>query len=204
MTADRGTRRMVWAFLGQLILIACLYVTGDFLAPGAIKIAVVIIILLPFLAFLTVIAQPAVYRAWGEALGELFEAAVASARAVRNWLRLATLIRLWHAILKLPAFPRTADGLFALVLFPCKVYVALAFPFLVLTSCALTVHEPRFAYGSSSDAKTFLLEGYALSLVVLLLGALLQSLFSRRGRSTQTVLMFLLGLAFMWLMLTSW
>jgi hypothetical protein len=81
--------------------------------------------------------------------------------------------------------PKTRDGWIALPLFPFKAWVLLAFPFYLLWGSYAHAQHVRYATGALGDA---VIAGYMLSVAVLLLGALVQSIFCSRGAATRTTL----------------
>jgi hypothetical protein len=97
--------------------------------------------------------------------------------------------------------PATGDDRFALFLFPFKLYVVLGLPFLWVCMVWEYFTDPGFARFEYAGAAQLLSIGYLQSLFVLLVGALLQALFSQRGRSGNTVLVFLIGIWMFWVLL---
>jgi hypothetical protein len=73
----------------------------------------------------------------------------------------------------------------ALVLFPFKVYVAMAFPFLILCQLLHGLVRSQF-YGDPDGAQIAVFIGNAISVIVLLPGALLQAMICRRGSAIRT------------------
>jgi hypothetical protein len=98
------------------------------------------------------------------------------------------------------ACPTTFDDWFALLLFPFKVYVIIAIPFLWTCHAVYSFFSSAPTRMVRSEALPLISTGYAMCLLALLTGALFQSLFSKRGRSTQTVLFFLLGVVMLWML----
>lgn len=95
------------------------------------------------------------------------------------------------------AFPDTTDGWIAMVLFPFKTYVVAAYPFLTFCRWWKKLIQPQFC-GYPEEA-TFLVSGcYALCILVLLFGALVEAGVSRPGSAGRTVAFVLLGFAFLW------
>jgi hypothetical protein len=72
----------------------------------------------------------------------------------------------------------------------------MATPFLLLARWTYRLLLPQFAYLRFPDATRAISQGYIFCLGILLIGALVQAICSRRGRSTQTMLVFLLGVVF--------
>ncbi len=81
--------------------------------------------------------------------------------------------------------PKNRDGWIALPLFPFKAWVLLAFPFYLLWGACAHAQRVHYATGALGDA---VIGGYILSVAVLLLGALVQSIFCSRGAATRTAL----------------
>jgi hypothetical protein len=161
------------------------------------------VFLLPIGAYITILVQPPVYHAWQSTLREVFEFGSSCITSLRRCFSLRSISRVWRFVATLRAFPRAADEWGALFLFPFKLYVVMALPFLWLSRSVTRLIEPRFAHVRFPEATFAISEVYVLCLAVLLIGALIQALFSRRGRSSQTLLVFVLGVAFLW-MLTPW
>jgi hypothetical protein len=80
--------------------------------------------------------------------------------------------------------PKSREGWIALPLFPFKAWVLLAFPFYLLFCSYAHAQHVGYGTGTLSDA---VVGGYMLSVVVLLLGALLQSIVCSRGTATRTI-----------------
>lgn len=197
------TRRMVRVFIGQMIIIASLIAFDEYFPAWVLKTMVAAAVLLPIVAYLTIVVQPPVYHAWQSALRELYHAGAACIAALWSCFSVKTVLRACRFVATLRTFPSTTDEWVALSLFPFKLYVLMALPFLWL-SCSLTRWvEPRFANWRFTEVTLNISEGYVLCLGILLFGALGQALGSHRGRSTQTVLVFALGVVFFW-MLRPW
>jgi hypothetical protein len=194
---------MVRVFIGQMILIASLLAFDEYFSPWVLKVTVATAFLLPIAAYITIVAQPSVYHAWYAALREVYVFGLSCITAIWSCLRISSAKRVWHFVATLPVFPSTADGWVALSLFPFKLYVLMALPFLWLFCHLMHLVGPRFAHMRFPEATFAISEGYVLCLAVLLFGALMQALFSRRGRSHQTVLVFALGVFLLW-MLRPW
>ena len=96
------------------------------------------------------------------------------------------------------ALPKTKDDWIALVLFPFKAYVIMGLPFLLVSRACWHAMVPAARYYRATEATLAVSEGYALSLLVLLVGALLQSVICRRGCATQTLVYFGFGVIFFW------
>jgi hypothetical protein len=87
--------------------------------------------------------------------------------------------------------PGTRDEWVALVIFPFKGYVAMGVPVLLVGRFWFRRHNPP--YIRCPEATYGVCQGYFLCVVALLLGALVQAMFCRRGDATRTLLF--LGLA---------
>ena len=100
-------------------------------------------------------------------------------------------------------FPNTKDDWVALFVFPFKVYVLLAYPFLLICLAVRRMFESsHLSYtlrNSDASATYAVSQVYALCLAMLLLGALVQAIFCQRGRATQTVGLFFLGCIIFWM-----
>jgi hypothetical protein len=196
----RHTRRMVRMFIGQLMLIAILFAFDDRLPPRILRMMVFAAAILPLVAYLTIIVQPPVYHAWQSLLRELYHAGVSFIATLWSWFSIKTVVRFCQFVINLRTFPSTPDAWVALVLFPFKVFVLMAIPFLWGYCSLMRWVEPRSAYLRFREA-TFAISGvYILCLGILLLGALVQALFCHRGRSTQTVCVFVVGFILMWML----
>jgi hypothetical protein len=99
-------------------------------------------------------------------------------------------------------FPSTKDEQLALVVFPFKVYIILAYPFLMVCIKVRSLFEqPRFLYllrNPAHEATYAVSTVYFLCLVVLLVGALVQSICCQRGRALQTIGFFVVGCFIFW------
>jgi hypothetical protein len=81
--------------------------------------------------------------------------------------------------------PKTRDEWIALPLFPFKVWVLVAFPFYLFVHSYAVAQHVRFGVGTLGMP---VISGYLLSVIVLLFGALIQSIVCSRGTATRTVL----------------
>jgi len=187
---------MIGSLIGQVVLIAILVAFVDYFPSWLTRLLLTGAVLLPMVVFFRTIRQPAVYQAWHSALRETWEFGLAGPVSLWRCLSVRNLVRVWQAIVALKVFPDTGDAWGALLLFPFKVYVVMAMPFLWLARLAIRLIDPQFAYLRFPEATYAISQVYVLCLAVLLVGALVQGLFSRRGRSSSTVLVFLLGVVF--------
>jgi hypothetical protein len=80
-------------------------------------------------------------------------------------------------------FPKSRDEWVALPLFPFKVWVVTAFPFYLLMQSLATAQHVRYGTGVFGERVIF---GYMVSVLVLLLGALFQSIICERGAATRS------------------
>jgi hypothetical protein len=196
----QNTKRMVRVFMGQMILVASLFAFDEYLSSWVLRTMIATALLLPLIAYLTIFAQPPVYRAWKSGLLELYQFGSFCITTALGYLSLKSIFRLCRFVLSLRLLPVTSDEWAALLLFPFKVFVVVALPFLWLSCSLVQLIEPRLRYARFPEAIFVLSEGYALCLGILLFGALLQALFSHRGRSTQTLFVFFVGVAFFWML----
>jgi len=196
----QNTRRMIGVFIGQLILVASLVAFADYLPSWSIALATTAVVLLPLIAYFTILAEPAVYRAWGSALRETWDFGRASVVSLWRCLSVRNTVRVWQSIVSLKVFPDTGDAWVALSLFPFKLYVLMATPFLLLARWLYRLLLPQFAYLRFPEATRAISEGYLFCLGVLLVGALVQALFSSRGHSTQTMRVMVLGVVFFYVL----
>ena len=194
---------MVRAFVGQMLCVAAVVALSEHLPSWVLGMLLGAALLLPLAAYVTIAAQPPVYRAWQSALRELYHFGAVCITAVPRCFSLKRISRLCRLAVPVRTFPATSDEWTAFLLFPFKVFVLAALPFLWVSGFLVRLAEPRLRYARFPEAMFAISEGYVLCLGMLLLGALLQALFSRRGRSTQTVFVFLVGVVFLW-MLRSW
>jgi hypothetical protein len=195
----KNTSRMVGAFLVQMILVASLFALSEHFSLWVLRIMIAAALLLPVVAYLTIFVQPLVYRAWRSALLELWHLGTFYIVALLGCFRLKSIVRLCRSVVSLRAFPVTSDERVALLLFPFKVFVLMALPFLWLSCSFVRLVEPQLRYVRFPEAMLPITECYVLCLAILLFGALVQALFSHRGRSSQTVFVFLLGIVLLWM-----
>jgi len=81
--------------------------------------------------------------------------------------------------------PKTRDQWIALPLFPFKAWVLVAFPFYLFVRSYAAAQHVRYGTGALGEAVN---SGYMLSVVVLLMGAFIQSIVCTRGAATRTAL----------------
>ena len=190
------TRRMLWALMGECVLVVCVIAFNESFPSWMLKTTLLAAVLLPIIGYVTIVSQPPVYRSWLGIIRELWHAAVSFPAVLRACFSFKNLIYLARSITRLDAFPSTADAWFALLLFPLKLYVLMGLPFLRLCIWWERLTDPKVAYLAYTQVSFAFSEGYLLSLTVLLVGALFQALFSKRGRSGATVGVFLIGIMF--------
>jgi len=81
--------------------------------------------------------------------------------------------------------PKTLDEWLALALFPFKVWVLVALPFDAIFGAYVSAHHVR--YGRTALGMG-VMKGYMISVAILLMGALIQSVVCKRGTATRTLL----------------
>lgn len=194
------TKRILWAFVMECLLLVAILLLLDRFPAWVLRTMALVAISLPIICALTIAAKPKVYRTWLMVLRELRLGVVAgfcwlwSCISIKNTQNLARHVRAMNIC------PTTADDWLALVFFPFKAYVLMAFPFLWVCHAIGTLYFSLAPRLNNFAAAAPISAGYALCLPVLLIGALLQALISKQGRSTQTVIVFLLGLLIFWTM----
>jgi hypothetical protein len=85
----------------------------------------------------------------------------------------------------LRVLPHARDEWIALPLFPFKAWVLIAFPFYLYFRSYAAAQHVRYGTGALVEA---MIQGYMLSIPVLLLGALIQSIICKRGAAIRTAL----------------
>jgi len=184
---------MLWAFIGQIMLIGLLLAFVDHFPSWLLKIMVVTAGSLPIAVYLSIIRQPLVYHAWQAALWDLFHGGVSCLAALWGCLRVRTIFRVYHHVASLKVFPDAPDAWAALALFPFKVYVLMAMPFLWLSYSLVGWLDPRVAYTFVPEAAIAVSGSYVLCLIILLFGALAQALCGHRDRPTRTLVVVIVG-----------
>ena len=81
--------------------------------------------------------------------------------------------------------PNSRDEWIALPLFPFKAWVLVAYLVYLFVRSYAVVHHVR--YGTETLGM-LVISGYMVSVIVLLFGALIQSIFCSRGEATRTLL----------------
>ena len=186
------TRRMLCVLVGQVLLIAALFVWNDLFPSWVNQIIVITLIFFPPLAYLTVLAQSSVRQEWRWLFRELYLFALLIPPAMKHLFSFRTIVSLARLVRSMKPYPESLDGWVTLCLFPFKTYIVVAYPFTYISMKLFLLFSPmrREFWGLGE----IIVEGYLLSLVILLLGALLQALICRAGRATQTLGIFLLGI----------
>ena len=182
---------MLWVFVGQMMLMVALFVWNDCFPSWVNRIIMATVILFPLMAYLTVLAQPSVRQAWRSLLRDCYLFAVSIPPAIARLFSFATVVKLVQIVTSLKPFPETADDWIALVLFPFKTYIFVAFPFVWLCVKFATLFHP--VGRELGDVLFIIYLGYLFSIAILILGSLLQALVCRSGRATQTIYFILLG-----------
>ena len=194
---------MILAFVGQIILIACLFECDELFPSWIVRLMAPAALGLPVVAYLTVFTQPRVFYAWRSLVREIFDFVwhcitslwkfCSLKNMVRAW-RSISMIRVWQSIRNLRAFPSTTDEWIAVVVFPFKAYILLSYPFLVACVVLMRPHH----YTSYPEATLAVSLGYISCLAILLFGSLVQAVVCQRGRASQTILFFFLGCLIFW------
>ncbi len=189
-----NTKRMVLVFIGQLILIACVFEFDELFPSWILKLMAAAALGIPVVAYLTVFAQPHVYYAWRSLVRDIFDFVWHCITSLWLCCSLKSMIRAWRNIRSLRTFPSTTDEWVAVVVFPFKAYVLLSYPFLV--TCIVLMRPDR--YVRYTEATFAVSQGYVLCLAILLFGSLVQAVFCQRGRASQTIIFFFLGCLIFW------
>ena len=189
------TRRMLWMFVGQVMFMAALFVWSDILPLWASRIIVATVILFPPTAYLTVLAQPSVRRAWVGLFRDFYLFALSIPPALKYWFSFRTVAILLRSVYTLRVLPDSLDGWIALGLLPFKTCIVATFPIIWIFE-KIASHSSSFRpYGRTLGLSyESIFQIYLISLLALFLGALLQSIFCGAGRATTTLRFFLLGL----------
>lgn len=179
-----------------VILIAMLMFLDRFPA-WILTVCGMVALALPIVCYLTVVADPVVYRSWLDVGDQFRRFMVTGVRVLRASLSIDTIRKGLGLLRGMKICPTTSDDWFAFFLFPFKVYVVVAIPFVWSFLAVNSLFS--VAPGRMLQFGVYILtcECYILCLLVLLTGALLQALFSKRGYSAQTILLFVLGVMMM-------
>lgn len=87
--------------------------------------------------------------------------------------------------MNLTILPKSKDEWIALAVFPFKVWVLVALPFFTFFSAYVSAEHVRYGTTALGEA---VISGYMLSILALLAGAVIQSIFCERGAATRTSL----------------
>jgi len=87
--------------------------------------------------------------------------------------------------------PKTRDKWIALPLVPFKVWAVVAIPFYLLFHAYSVSQHVRYGTGELAEV---VLCGYIFSVIVLLFGALVQSIICTRGEATRTIMYAVAGI----------
>jgi hypothetical protein len=186
------TRRILLVFVGQMLLIAVLFVWSDFFPSWVNWIIAATVILFPPTAYLTVLAQPSVRQAWRSLMRDCYLFAIIIPPAVVRLFSLATVKELVRFVMSLKPMPNTVDEWITFCVLPFKTYVVVTIP-MIWTFAKIISHFRPYVRASSPSFQ-LIFQCYLISLLALLFGALLQGIFCRPGRATTTLRYFLLGI----------
>jgi hypothetical protein len=193
-TPPNYTRRMLWVFVGQLMLIAAFFIWNDSIPSLINRIIAAAAIIFPVIAYLTLFAQPSVRQAWRWVFREFYRFALSIPSVLKYWFSFKTVVRLARLVRSMKTFPKSLDGWLAFCLLPFKTYIVVTIPFIYISLKIYALFHPLRR--ETLESGDIFLEGYLISFLVLLLGALLQALICRAGRATQTLGIFLLGIIY--------
>jgi hypothetical protein len=187
------TRRMLWVFVGQMMLMVALFVWNDCFPSWVNRIIMATVILFPLMVYLTVLAEPSVRQAWRSLLRDCYLFAVSIPPAIARLFSFATVVKLAQIVASLKPFPETKDDWIALILLPFKTCIVVTFPMIWVFGKIISYFQ---LYGRASwPSYELIFQCYLISLLALLVGALFQSIFCRAGRATTTSLFFFVGFA---------
>jgi len=190
--------RILWALGAECLLLLSVLLFLDRFPAWALKALVILAAALPVIWYVSITMRRSVYFAWRDVFKELGRGFLDAARWLAKCFRPQTITRLVRSVAALETCPKNADAWFAASLFPFKLYVLTAVPFLRL-SWAIALKFVSYPNWQGYYAAAELIAiGYLICCTVLLFGSLVQALFCPRGRSTQTVLTFLLGGLMLW------
>jgi hypothetical protein len=119
---------MLLVFVGQVMLIATLFVWGDFFPSWVNRIVVATVVLFPPMAYLTVLAQPSVRQAWRSLMRDCYLFAITIPPAVVRLFSLATVKELVRFVMSLKPMPNTVDEWITFCVLPFKTYVVVTIP----------------------------------------------------------------------------
>jgi hypothetical protein len=176
------TRRMIWVFAGQLILVVALLSWND-IFPIWLNWGIgVSVVLFPPMAYLTVLVRPSVRHAWHDLLSDSWLLIGSITRAFFRLFRPSSLMKLARFVASLKPMPDTADGWVTLCVLPFKTCVVATFPLIWVAAKIVSHRAYHHPFGRTVELPVnLLLECYLFSLLGLLLGALLQTIFAGQG-----------------------
>ncbi|HEY4415035.1 MAG TPA: hypothetical protein VGO57_05020 [Verrucomicrobiae bacterium] len=189
------TRQMLWVFFTQMLLLVAVFIGRDFFPSWLSRIIMVMAILFPPITYLYTFTRAPIRRAWHDLLRSFWKLFISMLRAIARCFHPATIKQLFRLVTSLQTAPTTADEWITFGVLPFKTCVVITFPLIWLFNTIIS-HSSNFPYYSRAGGLSyqFLYECYFISLLGLLIGALLQSLFCPAGRVTVTLRFFLLGL----------
>ena len=183
---------MLWVLVGQLTLMVALFVWNDCFPSWVNRIIMAVVILIPPMAYLTVLAQRSVRQEWRNLLRDCYVFALTIPPAVVRLFSLATVKRLAAFVMSLKPMPNTVDEWITCCVLPFKTCIVATFPLIWAFEKIVSHFRPYDR--TSSPSFELIFQCYLISLLALLFGALLQAIFCRPGRATTTLRYFLLGI----------
>ena len=188
---------MLWVLVGQLTLMVALFAWNDCFPSWANRMIMALVILIPPIAYLTVLAQPSVRQAWRSLLRDCYLSAVTIPPAVVHLFSLATVKRVVILVMSLKPMPNTVDEWITCCVLPFKTCVVATIPMILVFAKI----SSRFRLYNSANSPSFelIFQFYLISMSALLFGALLQAIFCRPGRATTTLRYFLLGIVLLFI-----
>ena len=192
---------MLLVFVGQMLLVVVLFVWSDFFPSWFNRVIVTSVIFVLPLAYLTVLARPAMRQAWHALLLDSWTLMASAAVAFARLFRPATVMKLRRLVTSLKPMPATIDELITFCVLPFKTCVVATFPMIWIFEKIISHTAYYRPYGRTFGLSYELLfECFLISLLALLLGALLQGIFCRAGRATTTLRFFLAGLVLLFVL----
>ena len=194
------TRRMLWVFLAQMLLVAVLFVWNEFFPAWLNQVIVTSSIFFVPLAYLTVLTRPSLRQAWRNVLADSWALLVSMVVAFFRLFSPATAMKLVRCVTSLKPVPTTVDEWVTLCVLLFKICIVATIPMIWIFE-KIVSHSTHFrSYGRTSGLSyELLLQCYLISLLALLLGAMVQGVFCRTGRATTTLRFFLLGVVLLFL-----
>jgi hypothetical protein len=176
---------------------SCVFFWSDFFPARFCQIIVLWVLFFSPVVYLAVLAKPIMRVAWRELLRDTLLFVFSAVRAFSRLFLPSTFIKLVKFIASLKPAPTTFDEWIALCVLPFKTCVIVTFPMIWIFQKIMSHSSSFRPYGRACGISYELLAGcFLFSLLGLLLGALLQAIFCRTGRSTVTLRFFLLGVIF--------